>query len=195
MWYLTQIIPLYIEVRILIAEEVELISEQGISAWFHIYPLIYSYIVDTWKQYAHLVTIRISQCNTTNNEWEVDVPWLSIIMITLHKSWWYILNLLRITKKNLHPVSRSNKFKVGPMCYLNPFWSVDIIWWHTSTSILAQAMACYLNQCWLLISEIMWHSSERNFTVQAIVLKNAFENYTLKLLPHLRGNNELTITV
>ena len=41
----------------------------------------------------------------------------------------------------------------------------DAIWWHRSGSTLAQVMACclttpshYLNQCWLIISEVQWHS-------------------------------------
>ena len=50
----------------------------------------------------------------------------------------------------------------------------DAIWWHKSGSTLAQVMACcltasshYLNQCWFLIGEILWHSSQSNFRVSA----------------------------
>ena len=46
----------------------------------------------------------------------------------------------------------------------------DAILWQRSGSILAQVMACclmapshYLNQCWLIISEVLCHSSEGNF--------------------------------
>ena len=42
---------------------------------------------------------------------------------------------------------------------------------HWSGPALAQIMACwltapshYLNQCWLIISKVQWHSSEQNFT-------------------------------
>ena len=37
-----------------------------------------------------------------------------------------------------------------------------------------------LNQCWLFISEVMWHSPESNFwaAVHATTLYNEFENYT-----------------
>ena len=48
----------------------------------------------------------------------------------------------------------------------------DTIWRHKSGSTLAQVMACcltapshYLNQCWLIISKVQWHSSEHNFTM------------------------------
>ena len=43
--------------------------------------------------------------------------------------------------------------------------------WQGSRSTLAQIMACcltasshYLNQCWLMISEVLWHSPDSNFT-------------------------------
>ena len=41
----------------------------------------------------------------------------------------------------------------------------------------------YLNQYWLLISEVLWHSPENNFTAsaQASSLQNEFENYTFKI--------------
>ena len=47
----------------------------------------------------------------------------------------------------------------------------NAIWYHISGSALVQVMACcltaqshYPNQCWLIISEVLWHSSEGNFT-------------------------------
>ena len=41
----------------------------------------------------------------------------------------------------------------------------------------------YQNQCYLLISEVLWHSSESNSTtsVQAIILSSQFENYTFNI--------------
>ena len=55
--------------------------------------------------------------------------------------------------------------------FINPLWPSDATWRHGSRSKLAQVMACcltapshYLNQCWLIISEIHWHSYEGNFT-------------------------------
>ena len=50
---------------------------------------------------------------------------------------------------------------------LNSLWPNDTIWRHGSWSTLAQVMArCltasnhYLNQCWLIISNVLWHSSQ-----------------------------------
>ena len=50
-------------------------------------------------------------------------------------------------------------------------WPNDAIWRHWSGSTLSQVTACcptsqnhYLNQYWLVISKIHWHSSDGNFT-------------------------------
>ena len=52
-------------------------------------------------------------------------------------------------------------------CIRTPFnslWLSDNIWRHKSRSTLTRVMACcltapshYLNQCWLLIKEVLWH--------------------------------------
>ena len=49
-------------------------------------------------------------------------------------------------------------------------WPNDVIWRQGSRSTLAQVLACclmapshYLNQCWLMISEVLWHSPDSNF--------------------------------
>ena len=50
-------------------------------------------------------------------------------------------------------------------------WPSDVIWQQASRSTLAQVMACclmapshYLNQCWLMIIEVLWPSPNSNFT-------------------------------
>ena len=56
---------------------------------------------------------------------------------------------------------------------VNSLWPSVIIWqMYRLGTTLAPVMSCclmspshYLNQCWLLISEVMWHSHQRNFTV------------------------------
>ena len=75
--------------------------------------------------------------------------------------------------------------------YFNSLWPSDTIWQHKSGSTLAQVMAyCltapshYLNQCWLIISKVQWHSSECNFTrdTSAISHWNWLESYLSKIL-------------
>ena len=62
----------------------------------------------------------------------------------------------------------------------------DAIWQHRSGSTLAQVMACclttpshYLNQCWLIISEVLRHSRYGNFTGNAV--KICILNMSLKI--------------
>ena len=43
-------------------------------------------------------------------------------------------------------------------------WPGDVIWRQGSRSTLAQVMAWCRNQCWLMISEVLWHSPDSNFT-------------------------------
>ena len=40
----------------------------------------------------------------------------------------------------------------------------------------------YLKQCWIIISDALWHSNMTNFTIsQVIILYNKFECYTFKI--------------
>ena len=66
----------------------------------------------------------------------------------------------------------------------------DTIWRHKSGSTLAQVMTCCLtapshnlNQCWLIISKVRWHSYEVNLTK----LKMTYMKFRL----NLPGSNEL----
>ena len=61
----------------------------------------------------------------------------------------------------------------------NSLWPSDAIWEHRTGSTMAQVMACcltapshYLNQCWLIISEVQWHSSEGNFTGDTLAINH-----------------------
>ena len=74
---------------------------------------------------------------------------------------------------------------------INSLWPSDAIRWHRSESTMAQVMACcltapshYLNQCWLLLIEVLQHLPQRNFTVsaQATILWHKFANYTINQL-------------
>ena len=74
--------------------------------------------------------------------------------------------------------------------YFNSLWPSDTIWRQRSRSTLFQVMACcltapshYLNQCWLIISEVLWYSHENRFTVKAqeIYPWYEFENYLFKI--------------
>ena len=68
-------------------------------------------------------------------------------------------------------------------------WNGDK-WWQRSCFTLAQVMACclaapshYLNQCWLFINGVLWHSPKTNFSgrSQDISLSDESEEYTCKI--------------
>ena len=63
--------------------------------------------------------------------------------------------------------------------WINSLGPCDAIWQCRSVSTLAQAMACcltasshYLNQCWLIISKVPWHSYEGNLTLDALAISH-----------------------
>ena len=54
----------------------------------------------------------------------------------------------------------------------NSLWPSDTVCQHRTWSSLVQVMACsqtapshYLNQCWLIISEVLWHSTQAQRTI------------------------------
>ena len=76
-----------------------------------------------------------------------------------------------------HPITRPHGRVMGCLLWgfwsklINSLWPGDTIWRQRSGSTLAQVMACclsapshYLNQYWLIIIQVEWHSSECNFT-------------------------------
>ena len=74
--------------------------------------------------------------------------------------------------------------------WFNSLWSSDAIWRQRSRSTLAQVMTCcltapshYLNQCWLIIREVQWHSFLDNFTRDTSTINHydTFENYITKI--------------
>ena len=63
--------------------------------------------------------------------------------------------------------------------YFNSLWPSYAIWWHRTGATLPQAMACspaapshYLNQCWLIISNVQRHLSEGNFATYSSVINH-----------------------
>ena len=85
-----------------------------------------------------------------------------------------------------------------PYC-VNSLCPSDVIWRQGSMSTLAQVMACclkapshYLNQCWLIITEVQWHSFQAILqempqpTIAKIHLKMTY----LKFHWNFPGDNE-----
>ena len=90
--------------------------------------------------------------------------------------------------------------------HINSLWPSDTIWRHESGSTLAQVMACcltapshYLNQCWLIISGVQWHSC---IIVQGQFHKRCLNHQSLKsiwkylkIFSNFPGANQLRVTL
>ena len=84
---------------------------------------------------------------------------------------------------------------------VNSLWPSDTIWQHKSESTLLWVMVCglwtpshYLDQYWLIISEIPWHLHGSSFTVsaKATVLYNEFESSIFDIMSIFPATNELS---
>ena len=83
---------------------------------------------------------------------------------------------------------------------INSLWPSDAIWRQRSRSTLAQVMACwltapshYLNQCWLIITKVLWHSfaTVSQQLPKPSISEISFEIGYLKFYSDPPGANEL----
>ena len=82
-----------------------------------------------------------------------------------------------------------------PQLALNSLWSSENIWWHRSRSTSAHVMTCYLmasshhlNQCWLLVSEVLWLSSKAFISMFPRYYSVSFKIFIFKIsAPSPRG--------
>ena len=82
---------------------------------------------------------------------------------------------------------------------IKSLWPNDATWWHKSGSTLAQAMACcltapnhYLNQCWLVISQLLCYYRTAN---SQEMLKIPIFYTSLKITTTHPGAKEFTRTM
>ena len=125
--------------------------------------------------------------------------YVEVSIVLLETSW------IRGSHKTISFILVTDPRMILMLIYLNSLWPSGAIWRQVFWSTLAQVMASslttpihYLNQCWLLISGVLWHSHESNFTakVQATNLDNEFEDdlsaIYFKSLPHLQGMSQFS---
>ena len=77
-------------------------------------------------------------------------------------------NIVYLISTCIHYMTRTTWLKLckgSREIKVNSLWPSDTIWRQRSGSTLAQVMTCcltapshYLNQCWLIISEVQWHA-------------------------------------
>ena len=143
-----------------------------ISTWLNNFDIHVYYL---WSQILFEMCSGIlsvaCQVNTTEPHlWWINIDWGNGLVLLGTKPlpdpmmWW---------PRSLTPHSATR-----PQ-WVNSLWPSDVIWWQRSESTLARVMACcltqqshYLNQCWLIVSKVQWHSSEGNFTKDASAINH-----------------------
>ena len=94
--------------------------------------------------------------------WQHILVYITMLWIVTREKWLYVCHICMCV--DLYVCVRYSDCIT--MCgIINSLWPGDAIWRHISGSTSAQVMACclaapshYLNQCWLIIIEVLWHS-------------------------------------
>ena len=116
------------------------------------------------------------------------VPQQAIIWTNDGLIFWRIHTSLYLNElRQPWPFGLANDHIVAQWCHM-----VTAVWVNTGSgnSLLCDGQSRYLNQCWLIINKIQWHSSEGNFTRDNSVISdwNYLENYLSKIsFQYLRG--------
>ena len=113
-------------------------------------------------------------------------------------------NLINIQKLFIHENASENICEMASFLsrgrWVNSLWPSDAMWRYRCGSTLAQVIACcltapshYLNQCWLTISEVLWHnlSAISHEMLKTSTLDVSLKITNLRLHLHLPGTNEL----
>ena len=105
--------------------------------------------------------------NRQNSEENDDFPlhnylYQYVLWIVTHEKWLYVCHICMCV--DLYVCVRYSAC-ITMCAIIYSLWPGDAIWRHISGSTSAQVMACclaapihYLNQCWLIIIEVLWHS-------------------------------------
>ena len=90
-------------------------------------------------------------------------------------TFYFFIHFFMLLYTNWH--LNGNFFQDGQ--HVNSLWPSDAIWRQKTGSTLAQVMACcltapshYLNQYWLIITKVQWHSSDSSFTTNASAISH-----------------------
>ena len=97
--------------------------------------------------------------------WLIQIPFHQLLQKLSKGPFQYEMSSCQYRKSN----QDSHIFKMiipsTKKIFINSLWPSDMIWWQRSGSTLVQVMVCcltasshYLNQCWLIVSEILWQS-------------------------------------
>ena len=105
-----------------------------------------------------------------------------ILHAALPKQWQKVNQILKSQQTpHISPSWASYRMSIVSIL-LNSLRPSDAIWRQWSWTTLAQVMACcltapshYLNQCWLIIRGVLWHTSESSFAGIAQGIDSGYE--------------------
>ena len=108
-------------------------------------------------------------------------------------------HILRPKTVTMHGTNSMARVSLLSYSEHNPLWPSDAIWPHKTGSKLAQVMTCSLmapihclNQCWQIISEVLWHSlraiSQEKTKISILDMSLTISDSTLQ--PHLPEANK-----
>ena len=154
------------------------------GAWLYIHVFIADKLCSkAWLR--KIIIMILINTHYFNLKWWFLPAYLVNIFVKLHRDGCQIFQV-DISSGNGWVPSGNKPLPEPMLTTIISLWPSDVIWWLGSRSTLAQVMACcltapshYLNQCWLMISGVLWHSPDSNFTenTQDIYYWNEFGIY------------------
>ena len=150
---------------------------QGLYFWFRVLIVIipvYQYIKSFFLRFSTPATGTLRswsarhQFDACASRWCPTDANLSALMVRAVSTFSFVLREEMKTSVGILKV----KLYIFRVSLLNS-WPSNATWWHRLWPTLAQVMACcletpshYLNQYWLIITKVQWHSFECNFTIE-----------------------------
>ena len=123
---------------------------------------VLSTLIDIWLAFYTTAWSCESFPVTLDTTYHIDRGWQCS-----HLRAWILSSVSRVIYKIMlgkHTHSHW-RYAFGVTIWLNSLWPCGAIWRHRAWSTLVQVMSCfltapshYLNQCWLTVSEVLWHS-------------------------------------
>ena len=138
--------------------------------------------------FISLVALQLREIHT-----KITLSWAHILFATRVHSLCYIYITMYLWTRWHHSNWLTGAHKIEHKSItstVNSLWPSDAIWCHRTWATLIQVMAwCltapshYLNQCWLIINEVLRHSPQGSSTgnAQDIYRSYEFENYYSKI--------------
>ena len=169
------------------------VRQQAIT-WTNVDPDLCHHMVHVLLGHNDLSCIKVINTNILlpfNSLWSRDTLWYNGSRSTLVQVMACFISLpeqmLTYSQRSSMALILLTYFDYRPV---NSLWPSDDIGCWISWSTMVQVMACcltapshYLNQCWLIISEVQWHSYYGNFTRDASTINywNLLENCMSKI--------------